>query len=34
MHVDAAEPKDHVVDDGMVRECMKAKGYIVPLETK
>ena len=26
MHVDAAKPKDQV-DDAMVRECMKAKGY-------
>jgi hypothetical protein len=33
MHVDAAEPKDQV-DDAMVRECMKAKGYMVQLETK
>ena len=33
MHVDAAEPKDQV-DDAMVRECMKAKGYAVQIETK
>jgi hypothetical protein len=33
MRVDAAEPKDQV-DDAMVGECMKAKGYIVQLETK
>jgi PBP1b-binding outer membrane lipoprotein LpoB len=33
MHVDAVEPKNQV-DDAMVRECMKAKGYVVQLETK
>ena len=33
MHIDAAEPKEQV-DDAMVRECMKAKGYAVQIETK
>jgi hypothetical protein len=32
MH-DAAESKDQV-DDAVVRDCMKAKGYAVQLETK
>jgi hypothetical protein len=33
MHIDAAAPKKSV-DDAMVRECMKAKGYTVQIETK
>ena len=33
MDVGATESKDQV-DDAIVRECMKAKGYIVQLETK
>ena len=33
MHVDAVEPKKQI-DDAIVGECMKAKGYIVQLETK
>ena len=33
MHIGATESKDQV-DDAIVRECMKAKGYIVQLETK
>ena len=33
MHLAAVEPKDQV-DDAIVRECMKAKGYVVQLETK
>ena len=33
MHIDAAEPREQV-DDAMVRECMKAKGYAVQIETK
>jgi hypothetical protein len=32
MHVDAVEP-DNQVDDATVRECMKAKGYMIQLET-
>ena len=33
VHIDAAEPKKSI-DDAMVRECMKAKGYTVQIETK
>ena len=33
MHIGATESKDQV-DEAIVRECMKAKGYIVQLETK
>ena len=33
MHIDAAEPREQV-DDAMVRECMKPKGYAVQIETK
>ena len=33
MHIGATESKDQV-DDAIVRECMKAKSYIVQLETK
>jgi hypothetical protein len=33
MDVGATESKDQV-DEAIVRECMKAKGYIVQLETK
>jgi uncharacterized protein YceK len=33
MHIDAAESREQV-DDAMVRECMKAKGYAVQIETK
>jgi len=32
-HIDAAESREQV-DDAMVRECMKAKGYAVQIETK
>jgi hypothetical protein len=32
-HIDAGEPKEQV-DDAMIRECMKAKGYAVQIETK
>jgi hypothetical protein len=33
MRVNSVEAKPQV-DDAMVRECMKAKGYIVQLQTK
>ena len=33
MHIGAAEPKDQV-DDALVRECMKAKGYIVQIRNQ
>jgi hypothetical protein len=33
MHIDAAEPREQV-DNTMFRECMKAKGYAVHIETK
>ena len=33
MHVNSVESKPQV-DDAMVGECMKAKGYIVQLQTK
>ena len=32
-HIDGGEPKEQV-DDAMIRECMKAKGYAVQMETK
>ena len=32
-HIDGGEPKEQV-DDAMIRECMKVKGYAVQIETK
>jgi hypothetical protein len=32
-HIDGGEPNEQV-DDEMIRECMKAKGYAVQIETK